>query len=123
MLKLLLDEHISKDVARGLRERSRDIVVHAMAEWEGGNFLGQDDPVCLRAAAEQALTFVTYDGRTLPPLLKAWAEEERTHGGVLFVDEKTLPQADIGGLVKALAGLHKETEKWDWTNRIVLLHR
>jgi len=123
MLKLLLDEHISKDVARGLRERSRAIVVQAMVEWEGGNFLGQDDSVCLREAAAQGLTFVTYDRRTIPPLLKSWAEEERTHGGVIFVDEKTVAQADIGGQVKALAGLHKEAGTWDWTNRVVFLRR
>ena len=123
MLTLLLDEHLSKDVARGLRERSRAIVVQAMVEWEGGNFLGQDDSVCLREAAAQGLTFVTYDRRTIPPLLKSWAEEERTHGGVIFVDEKTVAQADIGGQVKALAGLHKEAGTWDWTNRVVFLRR
>jgi hypothetical protein len=41
------------------------------------------------------------DRRTIPPLLKTWAEEERTHGGVVFVDEKTISPADIGGLVSA----------------------
>ena len=48
MLKLLLDEHISPEVAGGLRLRSRAIVVHAMVEWEDGNFLGQVDTACLR---------------------------------------------------------------------------
>ena len=46
--------------------------------------------------------------RTIPPLLKAWAEEGRPHGGVIFVDEKTISPADIGGLVWALARLAKE---------------
>ena len=123
MLKLLLDEHISKDVARGLRERSRAIVVQAMVEWEGGNFLGQDDSVCLREAAAQGLTFVTYDRRTIPPLLKAWAETGQSHGGVIFVDEKTVPPSDIGGLVHALAALAKDAAGWDWTNRISFLRR
>jgi hypothetical protein len=122
-MKLLLDEHIAKEVARGLRERSKAIVAHALVEWEGGNFLGLDDAVCLREAAAQGLTFVTYDRRTVPPLLKAWSEEERTHGGVIFVDDKTVPQAEIGGLVKVLASLHKEAETWDWTNRVLFLHR
>jgi hypothetical protein len=123
MLKLLLDEHISPDVADGLRRRNRSLVIHALAEWENGNFLGRDDSACLLEAAAQQLTFVTYDRRTIPPLLKTWAEEEREHGGVIFVDEKTISLANIGGLVRALSQLCKETEKWDWTNRICFLGR
>lgn len=34
-----------------------------------------------------------------------WAEKERSHGGVIFVDEKTISPADIGGLVRALISL------------------
>ncbi len=117
MLKFLLDEHISPDVADGLRRRNRTIIVRYMVEWENGDFLGQEDSACLQEAATQGLTLVTYDRRTIPPLLKAWAEEERMHGGVVFVDEKTISLTDIGGLVWALTRLLKETGKWDWTNR------
>jgi hypothetical protein len=121
VLKLLLDEHISPDVAEGLRRHNRKLVVRYMAEWEGGDFLGRDDSACLQQAARQGLTLVTYDRRTIPPLLKTWAEEERTHGGVVFVDEKTISPADIGRLVRALKRLSKETGRWDWTNRIYFL--
>jgi hypothetical protein len=123
MLKLLLDEHISPQVASGLRRRSRAIEIRHMAEWENGLFLGQDDHACLREAPAQRLTLVTYDRRTIPPLLKTWAEEERSHGGVIFVDEKTISSANIGGLVRALTSIARETGKWDWTNRIVFLRR
>ena len=123
MLKLLLDEHISPDVANGLRRRNRAIEIRYMVEWEDGYFLGQEDSACLREAATQGLTLVTYDRRTIPPLLKTWAEEERTHGGVVFVDEKTISPADIGGLVWALTRLARETGNWDWTNRICFLRR
>ena len=123
MLRLLLDEHISPDVAKGLRRRNRSIEVRCMAEWEDGHFLGQEDSPCLREATAQGLTLVTYDRRTIPPLLKTWAEEERTHGGVIFVDEKTISPADIGGLVWALTRLARETLNWDWTNRIYFLRR
>ena len=123
MLKLLLDEHISPDVANGLRRRNRAIEIRYMVEWESGHFLGQEDSACLREAAAQGLTLVTYDRRTIPPLLKTWAEEERTHGGVVFVDEKTISPADIGRLVWALTRLIRETGNWDWTNRVYFLRR
>jgi len=123
MLRLLLDEHISPQIAEGLRRRNRSIVVYWMAEWENGNFLGHDDSACLLQAARKRLTLVTYDRRTIPPLLKTWAEEGRKHGGVIFVDERTISPADIGGLVQALLRLHKETGRWDWTDRICFLRR
>ena len=121
MLRLLLDEHISPNVARGLSLRNRSLVVHGMTEWENGAFLGQDDYACLKLAASQRLTLVTYDRRTIPPLLKAWAEEGREHSGVIFIDEKTISPANIGGLVRALTTLVKETARWNWTNRICFL--
>jgi hypothetical protein len=122
MLRLLLDEHISPRVAAGLH-RNRALVVHSFAEWEGGTFLGQDDSACLQAAAQQGLTLVTYDRRTIPLLLKTWAEAGRNHGGVIFVDEKTIPPSDIGGLVRAISKLSNEVATLDWTSRICFLHR
>jgi hypothetical protein len=123
MLKLLLDEHISPGIATSLRRRDRKIVVFSMAEWEDGNFLGQEDAACLRQAAVQKLTLVTYDRRTIPPLLKDWAEEGRHHAGVILVDEKTISPADIGGLVQSLGVLLKEARDWDWIDRVCFLRR
>lgn len=121
MLKLLLDEHISPEVAKGVERRIRELVVHSMVEWEEGNFLGREDAVCLLEAAKQGLTLVTYDRRTIPPLLKRWAEEGRHHGGVIFVDEKTVAPSDIGELVRALSLLAGKAGKTDWTNQVYFL--
>jgi hypothetical protein len=123
MVKLLLDEHISPAVADGLRRRSRSLAVVCMAEWGDGEFLGQQDFVCLQQATAQGLTLVTCDRRTIPPLLKIWAEEGRRHGGVIFVDEKTIAPADTGGLVRALSELAKATGRWDWSDRVCFLRR
>jgi len=123
MLKLLLDEHISPEVADGLRRSNRSLVVHWMADWENGNFLGEEDSACLLEAATGRLTLVTYDRRTIPPLLKTWAEEGRKHGGAIFVDEKTIVPANIGGLVWALLHLFKGTGRWDWADRVYFLRR
>jgi len=91
--------------------------------WGNEYFLGQETSACMREAAAQGLALVTYDRRTIPLLLKTWAEEERTHGGVVFVDERTISPADIGGLVWALTRLAREAGNWDWTNRIYFLRR
>lgn len=121
MLKLLLDEHISPEVASGVQRRNRSVEIHSMVQWESGNFLGKEDSVCLLEAARQRFTLVTYDRRTIPPLLKLWAEEERLHGGVIFVDEKTISPADIGGLVRALISLASDAGDIDWTNQVYFL--
>jgi hypothetical protein len=123
MLKLLLDEHISAGVANGVHRRNRSLVVLPMVQWESGNFLGKEDSVCLLEAAKQGSTLVTYDRRTIPPLLKLWAEEERSHGGVIFVDEKTISPADIGGQVRALIALAGEAGDMDWTDQVYFLRR
>ena len=63
----------------------------------------------LLEAAKQRLTLVTYDRRTIPPLLKSWAEAGRAHGGVTLVDDKTIAPSNIGALVWALAELIKKS--------------
>jgi hypothetical protein len=123
MVKLLLDEHISPAVARGLRKKNTGLVVHFLAEWENGEYLGQDDASCLEQAAKQGLTLVTYDRRTIPPLLKTWMERGQDHSGVIFVDEKTISPANVGALVRALSELVREAGRWDWKNRVGFLRR
>ena len=123
MLRLLLDEHISPRVATGIRLRDKKITVRGIVEWENGSFLGQEDSACLREAAVQKLTLVTYDRRTIPPLLKTWAEEGLHYAGVIFIDEKTISPADIAGLIQSLGILVKEAREWDWTDRICFLRR
>jgi hypothetical protein len=123
VLKLLLDEHISPGVAEGLRRQHRNVVVYCLAEWEGGRFMGQPDDLLLTEALTQKLTLVTYDRKTIPPLLKTWAETGHDHGGVIFVDGKTIPASDFGGLIRALQKLVSESAGWDWENRICFLRR
>ena len=69
------------------------------------------------------MTLVAYDRRTIPPLLKAWAERERPQGGAIFVDEKTIAPADVSGLARALARLANEAGNRDWTNRVCFPRR
>lgn len=123
MLKFLLDEHISPSVVAGLKRRMPHLTAYALTDWHEGAFLGQDDSNCLKAAAGEGLILVTYDRRTIPPLLKSWAEQGVRYAGVVFIDERTISQADIGGQVKALLELAKAARAWDWTDRICFLER
>ena len=123
MLQLLLDEHVSPAVAEGLRRRSKTVAVQGLVDWEGGRFLGLADEAILKEAAAQRRMLVTYDRKTIPPLLKTWAESGQDHGGVMFVDDKTILPSDFGGLIRALQKLCRESVKWDWTNRICFLRR
>jgi hypothetical protein len=116
MLRLLLDGHISPQLAESLSRRW--LTVYSMKEWQNGEFLGQEDSAPLEHAAAERFTLVTYDRRTIPPLLKAWAEQDRKHGGVIFIGEKSIALADVGGQVRALTNLVREAGKWDWINRI-----
>jgi hypothetical protein len=123
VLTLLLDEHISPDVADGLRKRQKALRVLSLGEWEEGRFLGASDESILTEAAAQKLTLVTYDRKTIPPLFKTWMESGRGHGGVIFVDEKTIAPSDIGGLVRALQKLARVAGNADWANAVAFLRR
>jgi hypothetical protein len=123
MLRLLLDEHLSPTIGFGLRRMDPLIEVHAISQWEGGTFRGRPDQELLAKAAVQRLTLVTYDCRTIPDLLMKWTEQRRHHGGVIFVDEKTIAPDDIGGLVRALASLFRDFGDLDWTDREMFLPR
>lgn len=123
MLKLLMDEQISPNVGEGLRRRNKALETRWLAEWESGRFLGLGDALLLGEAAAQGLTLVTYDRKTIPPLLKAWAEAGRDHAGVVFVDQRTIATSDFGGLIRALQKLCAEAGDWDWTNRVCVLRR
>ncbi|MGI8967775.1 MAG: hypothetical protein ACR2GA_01555 [Chloroflexota bacterium] len=62
------------------------------------------------------MTLVTYDLRSIPPLLRAWSERSKATAGVIFVDRKSIPANDIGGLVAALIRVWDVRGAEDWTN-------
>ncbi len=75
----------------------------------------------LQGAAEDGLTLVTYDLKTIPPVLVEWGASGRSHGGVILVDDRTIAPADFGGLARALLACFEAQGTWDWADRIVYL--
>ena len=121
MLKLLLDEHVPPALAEELPRHEPRLDAVALQVFREGALLGEPDPVILTAAAADRRTLVTYDLKTIPPLLKAWAEAGQQHGGVIFVDRRTLEPSDVGGLIRALNVLLEARGELDWTDRVEYL--
>ncbi|HZP84350.1 MAG TPA: DUF5615 family PIN-like protein [Chthonomonadaceae bacterium] len=121
MLAYLLDQQISPAVAEQLQAKNPQIRVTSVHRWQEGAFVGQAGALLLRAAAQEGLTLVTYDLKTFPDLLAAFAAENEAHSGVLFVDDATLRSDDYGGLVRALLAHWQTYQSLDWNNRIAFL--
>lgn len=122
-MKLLFDSHISPTVAHGLTRRSSKLVAIHLRDWQQRRFLNAPDPDLLTEAAAEGWTLVTYDLRTIVPLLRAWAEAGQQHAGVVLVDDRTIPAHEVGALVAALGQLWRDQGHEDWTDRVQFLRR
>ena len=120
MLSFLTDAHISPRVAEQVKVKRPEVVIYSLQEWRGGTLLKEDD-VILAAAVQERLAFVTYDQRTIAPLVMQWAMDGRDHAGVIFIDDKSIAQQDVGGKVLALISLWELADSHDWTNALSYL--
>ena len=121
MLSLLLDQQISIQIAEQVRAKRPEIPILSLYEWHEGAFAGSSDTVILLAAADEHLTLVTYDRQTIPPVLTEWGIAEISHGGVLFIDNRTIATNDFGRLVRALIYYWNQEHTGDWKNRVGFL--
>jgi hypothetical protein len=121
MLSLLLDQHLSSEIAAQIRSKRPEIPIFSLYEWRDGAFIGIADPRILQAAMEDGLTLVTYDLKTIPPILAEWGISGISHGGVVFVNHFTIASNDFGRLVRALIYFWDQEHTRDWTNRIGFL--
>lgn len=101
-LFLLLDENMSQTVAEQVRLHQPAMTIENVHTWQNGAFMGRSDRDLLYAAHAAGLTLVTYDQKTIPPLLAELYAEGESHGGVIFVDDQTIANNNSGTLVRAL---------------------
>ena len=120
-LSLLLDQQISPAIAEQTRSKRPEIRILSLYEWHGGEFVGVEDTIILRAAGEEGSTLVTYDRRTIPPILKEWGTSGVSHGGVVFIDNRSIASNDFGAMVRALISFYDNEFNSDWRNRIGFL--
>jgi len=121
MLSMLLDEMISPTISEQVSVRRPEISIQSIFHWRGGALQKQLDAAVLEAAAEDGLTLVTYDQRTILPLASAWYAAGRTHEGILFISESTIRSRDFGQLIRALEQFWDREHTQVWTNRIDFL--
>ena len=102
-IRLLLDEHIDPRVSQALRRNGIDAIV--LRDYGDGSLLGSPDEETLAAATSDLRALVTFDLRTIPPLLRRLAEIGTPHGGVVLVSVRTVIPNDVRRLTRLLCRL------------------
>ncbi len=121
MLSFLLDEQISPEIAKQIKNKRKEIIIFSIQSWHQGDYLGVGDETILTVAASEQLTLVTYDQRTIPPILSKWGQANINHAGVIFIDYRSIPPNNFGALVRAIIWLFDTQSNLDWQNRVIYL--
>jgi predicted nuclease of predicted toxin-antitoxin system len=122
-LRLLLDENMSHAVADQVRIHQPSIEIESVHTWRKGEFRGRSDEDLLLAAAQEELTIVTYDLKTIPPLIAELSARSQSHAGVIFVDALSITNDDFGTLTRALLLFWERYQALDWRNRVHFLDK
>lgn len=101
-MRLLLDHHYSPEIARRLRRRRHDVVAAVERGWHG-----EDDETLLALCVEVSRALLTNNVRDFTAIARRWAADGRSHAGLLFTSDSSLPRGrrTIGRYVSALNAL------------------
>ena len=122
-MKLLLDSHIKKATIQALSRRCAQLDAVHIADWREGALRTAEDEDILVACYQDNSTFITYDQRTVPGLLRRWAMAQRSHSGVIFGGSDSVPANDPGAVAGAIAALTQEMGSCDMTNVVRYMRR
>jgi uncharacterized protein DUF5615 len=101
-LRLLLDEHLSPEIARQLRAQGHDVI----AVGERADLRGRPDRVHFASLPDQQRAIVIRDlGDFRPLLAEALRRGTPTYGLVCVPARFSLSRAHVGRIVRALAAL------------------
>lgn len=105
-VRLALDHHYTTEIAVQLRRRRHDVVAAVEEGWER-----LDDDELLKSCADEGRALLTNNVADFVPLVRSWAVEGRTHFGLIFTSDASLPRgrATIGRYVSALDGLMRSS--------------
>ncbi len=98
-LKLLLDVHLSPEVAVALKRHFPELDVKSIHETD---WAALPDEVLLELLDEEKRTLVTRDVNTMPGHTKVRIAAGKTFAGVIYADSKKLKQTDTRGLIRRL---------------------
>ncbi len=121
MLAYLLDEQISNVIAEQIRTKRPDIRIESVLRWQEGNLRGKPDINVLSEALKEGLYLVTYDQKTITPLLVELAMSGTPYSGVIFVDRNTISSDNIGKLVRELIAFYDAYSELNWTDNVMFL--
>jgi hypothetical protein len=113
-VKLLLDEHIAREVGAALRRKFPGLEVISIYDtaWRG-----LPDAALLETLDREGWTLVSRDVNTIPEFVKARLAAGLTHAGVIYADSKRLKQTDVRGLIRRLTNVAEKHGEEDWTCR------
>ncbi len=100
-LNLLLGENISQLVAGHVRKHQSDIGFESVHTSQQGAFRGRLDRELLLVASAGGLTLVTYDLKTIHPLLVELSAEGQSYASVAFADALTIANDEFGTIMRA----------------------
>jgi predicted nuclease of predicted toxin-antitoxin system len=101
-VKALIDEQLSPDIARLLRDRGHD--VEAVAERP--DLVGRPDRVIFEVAAAEGRAVVTNNVKDFRPLAAERLTQGRTHPGlILLPSARTRTRSAVSALADAIEGV------------------
>lgn len=113
-IKLLLDVHISPDVAKALRRQFLKLDAQSIHETD---WTALPDEVLLELLNAEGRVLVTRDVKTIPGHCRNRIAAGKTHAGIIFADSRRLKQADTRGLIRRLAEVLEKFGNEDWQCR------
>ena len=119
--RLLADENTSHRLVSACRHLVEDFPIVHLASWQGGSWLGLDDPALLISSGAEGLVLVSFDRATL-----AWHAGQVVRAGDdyagLILFRRGVRTTDYGHRARLLTQFWAdEGQSWDWRNRLVYL--